>query len=150
MRAVVQRVTEASVSVDGQTLGTIGAGFVVLLGIGREDGVPEARYLSNKIAHMRVFDDGEGKMNLALADVGGGVLLVSQFTLYGDARKGRRPGFVNAAPPQEAKWLVQRFAELLREQEIVVEEGQFQSHMQVRLCNDGPVTMILDTATMKR
>jgi D-tyrosyl-tRNA(Tyr) deacylase len=150
MRAVVQRVCEASVCVEGQTLGTIGIGFVVLLGIGREDGEPEARYLSSKIAHMRVFDDGEGKMNLTLADVGGSILLVSQFTLYGDARKGRRPGFVDAAPPQEAERLVQRFGELLREHGIAVEEGKFQAHMQVRLNNDGPVTMLLDTAMMMR
>ena len=150
MRAVVQRVSEASVSVDGRTISHIERGFVVLLGIGREDGDREARYLANKIAHLRVFDDAQGKMNLALSDVGGSVLLVSQFTLYGDARKGRRPGFVDAAPHREAEELVGHFGELLRAEGIPVREGQFQAHMQVQLCNDGPVTLILDTATMMR
>jgi len=150
MRAVVQRVSEASVTVEGQVIGQIGCGFLVLLGVTHGDTEQEARYLARKIAHLRVFEDEAGKMNLALADVGGGVLVVSQFTLYGDARKGRRPSFTAAAPPEVAEPLVARFADFLREEGVPVAEGRFQAHMQVRLCNDGPVTLILDTAQMKR
>lgn len=150
MRAVVQRVSEASVTVEGRLVGEIGRGFLVLLGVTHGDGEEEARVLARKIAHLRVFEDDAGKMNLALADVGGSVLVVSQFTLYGDARKGRRPGFTDAAPPEVAEPLVARFAGFLREEGVPVAEGQFQAHMQVRLCNDGPVTLILDTAEMMR
>jgi len=150
MRAVVQRVSEASVTVEGQVVGEIGRGFLVLLGVTHSDTEKEARYLAHKIAHLRVFEDEAGKMNLALADVNGSVLVVSQFTLYGDARKGRRPGFTEAAPPKVAEPLVAHFADFLREEGVPVAEGQFQAHMQVRLCNDGPVTLILDTAQMMR
>jgi len=150
MRAVVQRVSEAAVTVGDQIVGQIGRGFLVLLGVTHGDGEKEARYLARKIAHLRVFEDDASKMNLALADVGGSVLVVSQFTLYGDARKGRRPGFTDAAPPDVAEPLVARFADLLRQEGVPVAEGQFQAIMQVRLCNDGPVTLILDTAQMMR
>jgi D-tyrosyl-tRNA(Tyr) deacylase len=150
MRAVVQRVSEAVVTVQGQVSGEIGQGFVVLLGVTHEDSEREACYLARKIAHLRVFDDEAGKMNLALADTGGSVLVVSQFTLYGDARKGRRPGFTEAAPPHVAEPLVACFANALREEGLGVAEGRFRAHMQVSLCNDGPVTLILDTAQMMR
>ena len=150
MRAVVQRVSQASVRVENQVVGEIERGFVVLLGVTHLDGEQEARYLARKIAHLRVFEDPEGKMNLAMADVGGSALVVSQFTLYGDARKGRRPGFTEAAPPHVAEPLVARFAQFLREEAVPVAEGTFRAHMQVSLCNDGPVTLILDTAEMMR
>ena len=150
MRAVVQKVIQASVSVENQTVGEIETGFVVLLGVTHGDGEQEARYLARKIAHLRIFEDQEGKMNLALADVGGSALVISQFTLYGDARKGRRPGFTAAAPPEVAEPLVARFADLLRDEAVPVAEGTFRAHMQVSLCNDGPVTLILDTAEMMR
>ncbi len=148
MRAVVQRVSEASVVVDGQTVGQIGKGFLILLGISHEDGEAEARWLARKIAGLRVFEDDAGKMNLALQDVGGGILVVSQFTLYGDVRKGRRPSFVNAARPEHAQPLYQRFCELIAGEGIPVERGIFQAHMDVRLTNDGPVTLWLDTAEL--
>ena len=148
MRAVVQRVCEGSVAVGGQVISGIGHGFVVLLGVTHGDTEQEALYLARKIAHLRVFEDDAGKMNLALADVGGSVLVVSQFTLYGNARKGRRPGFTDAALPDVAEPLVARFAEFLRQEGVPVAEGQFQAHMQVRLCNDGPVTLIFDTVQM--
>ena len=150
MRAVVQRVSQASVRVENQVVGEIERGFVVLLGVTHLDGEQEARFLARKIAHLRVFEDPEGKMNLAMADVGGSALVVSQFTLYGDARKGRRPGFTEAAPPHVAEPLVARFAQFLREEAVPVAEGTFRAHMQVSLCNDGPVTLILDTAEMMR
>ncbi len=148
MRAVVQRVSEASVVVDGQTVGQIGKGFLILLGISHEDGEAEARWLARKIAGLRVFEDDAGKMNLALQDVDGGILVVSQFTLYGDVRKGRRPSFVNAARPEHAQPLYQRFCELIAGEGIPVERGIFQAHMDVRLTNDGPVTLWLDTAEL--
>jgi D-tyrosyl-tRNA(Tyr) deacylase len=150
MRAVVQRVTEASVTVAERVISCIGPGFVVLLGVTHADTRAQAVYLARKIAGLRVFEDAAGKMNLALADVGGSVLVVSQFTLYGDARKGRRPGFTDAALPDVAEPLVAAFADALREQGLVVGEGQFQAHMQIRLVNDGPVTLILDTAELMR
>lgn len=131
--------------VDGETVGAIGTGFLVLLGVGHGDTEGDARYLASKIAGMRVFTDAEGKFNLALADVGGRVLLVSQFTLYADTRKGRRPSFTDAAPPEMAERMVERCAELLREAGLEVETGRFGAHMQVSLLNDGPVTIILDS-----
>ena len=150
MRAVVQRVREASVAAEDRLLAKIGEGFVVLLGVSGDDGEREAKYLARKIAYLRVFDDEAGKMNLALADVSGSVLVISQFTLFGDVRRGRRPGFTGAAPPDVAEPLVGRFADLLRAEGVSVAEGQFRAHMQVSLCNDGPVTLILDTAQMLR
>lgn len=148
MRAVVQRVSSANVTVDSAIVGAIDRGFLILVGITHTDGEAEAAYLARKIAGLRVFEDDAGKMNLALADVGGSVLAVSQFTLYGDARKGRRPSFVNAARPEQAEPLYQRFCALLREQGLTVELGIFQAEMQVALINDGPVTLWLDTADL--
>jgi D-tyrosyl-tRNA(Tyr) deacylase len=146
MRAVIQRVAHASVQVEGETVGSIGRGLLVLLGAGHDDTEEDVRYMARKIAEMRIFQDAEGKTNLALADVGGAILLVSQFTLYADTRKGRRPSFTDAAPPDLADTLVNRCAELFREAGIRVEMGRFGAHMQVSLLNDGPVTIILDSA----
>ena len=149
MRAVVQRVKHASVVVDGETIGQIGVGFLVLLGAGRDDTEEDVRYIARKVAEMRVFSDAEGKFNLSLADVGGAVLLVSQFTLYADTRKGRRPSFIDAAPHALAEALVERCAQLLREAGVRVEMGHFGAHMDVSLRNDGPVTIILDSASSR-
>ena len=145
MRAVVQRVAEASVTVDGAVVGQISRGFLVLLGITHNDTNDDVLWIASKIAGLRVFEDSEGKMNLALADVAGSVLLVSQFTLYGDCRKGRRPSFVDAARPEAAIPLYQAVAAELRGLGINVQTGTFQAHMDVRLLNDGPVTLLLDS-----
>jgi D-tyrosyl-tRNA(Tyr) deacylase len=145
MRAVVQRVTEASVTVDGTVVGQIGRGFLVLLGIAGDDSESDVVWLAGKIAGLRVFEDAEGKMNLGLSDVGGAVLLVSQFTLYGDCRKGRRPSFVEAARPEAAVPLYHSMVAELRGLSVPVETGTFQAHMDVRLLNDGPVTLLLDS-----
>lgn len=150
MRALIQRVSQASVTVDGQVVGRIGRGFLVLLGVTHDDGRAEAEWLARKIAGLRVFDDAAGKMNLGLADVGGGVLVVSQFTLYGDARRGRRPDFIQAARPEIAEPLVNYFVEKLRGAGLPVETGRFQAIMQVALVNDGPVSLWLDTADVLR
>ena len=150
MRAVVQRVSRASVTVDGAVVGEIGAGFLVLLGITHGDGEADAALLAKKIAGLRVFEDNGGKMNLALADVGGAVLAVSQFTLYGDVRKGRRPSFTGAARPEQAEPLYRRFCQALAAEGVPVAEGIFQAHMAVSLVNDGPVTLWLDTAELAR
>ena len=144
MKAVVQRVSQASVSVEGKTLGAIGPGLVVLLGIGHGDGEEQARWMANKIANLRVFADDNGKMNRSVLDVGGQVLLISQFTLYGDARKGNRPGFSDAALPDVAEPLVNHVAQLLSQANVPVATGQFQAHMLVEIHNDGPVTIILE------
>ena len=145
MRAVIQRVTEASVTVDGAVVGQIARGFLVLLGVADDDTQDDENLIAAKIAGLRVFEDADGKMNLALADVGGAVLLVSQFTLYGDCRKGRRPSFIEAARPEKANALYQSVAAELRGQGLTVETGTFQAHMDVRLLNDGPVTLLLDS-----
>jgi D-tyrosyl-tRNA(Tyr) deacylase len=146
MRAVVQRVSEARVRVDGEVRGQIAQGFLVLLGVARDDTPAEADALAEKVAGLRVFDDAAGKMNLALADVGGAVLAVSQFTLYGDCRKGRRPSFDRAAPAEEARGLYERFVERLRSAGGVrVETGVFQARMAVELVNDGPVTLLVSS-----
>lgn len=145
MRAIIQRVSQASVTVENQVVGRIGRGFLVLVGVTHTDGPAEADWLARKIAGLRVFDDAAGKMNLALADVGGAVLVVSQFTLYGDARKGRRPDFLQAARPEVAEPLVSYFVEKLRAEGLSVETGRFRAVMQVALVNDGPVTLWLDT-----
>ncbi len=150
MRAVVQRVSEASVTVDGQVVGEIGHGFLVLVGIAPSDGEAEAAYLARKIVGLRVFEDDAGKMNLGLSEVGGSVLAVSQFTLYGDCRKGRRPSFTDAAPPDQADALYRRFCTLMEEEGVPVARGVFQAHMAVALVNDGPVTLWLDTATLMK
>jgi len=144
MRAIVQRVSRASVTVDDEVVGAIGRGVVILLGVTHGDGPPQADWLANKIAGLRIFEDGEGKLNLGLLDVEGEALLVSQFTLYADTRKGRRPSFVDAARPEDAEPLVQRFAVGLRQRGVPVEMGVFGAHMHVEIHNDGPVTLILD------
>lgn len=145
MRAVIQRVRAAAVTVNGETVGKIGRGLMVLLGVRKGDTEKEAIWLAEKIAGLRIFEDGEGKMNLSLEEVGGSALVVSQFTLYGDTRKGRRPGFDKAAPPELAEALYERFAEYLKSAGIPVETGRFQSRMLVSIENDGPVTLIVDT-----
>ena len=145
MRAVVQRVTEGSVTVEGNVTGEIKNGFVVLLGVGNEDTEADADYIADKVSNLRVFEDEEGKMNLSLKDVGGEILAISQFTLYGDCRKGRRPGFTEAARPEKAKALYDYFTEKLRSYDIKVGEGIFQAEMLVKIYNDGPVTLLLDS-----
>jgi D-aminoacyl-tRNA deacylase len=145
MRAVVQRVSRASVTVDGDVVGSIGKGFVVLLGVTHDDTEADAAYLAEKILGLRIFEDDAGKMNLSLADVGGACLVVSQFTLYGDCRKGRRPSFVAAAGPEQAEALYELLVERLRAGGINVATGRFRAHMDVELVNDGPVTMLLDS-----
>ncbi len=144
MRALIQRVSRASVHVDGEKVAGIGLGFLVLLGVADGDGEAEAAWLARKIAGLRLFEDDAGKMNLGLADVGGAVLAVSQFTLYGDARKGRRPSFTRAAAPAQAQELYEEFCALLAAQGVAVEKGVFQAHMEVSLVNDGPVTLWLE------
>lgn len=145
MRAVIQRVASARVEVDGQNVGEIGQGLLILLGVEQGDGADDARYLAEKSAQLRIFEDEAGKMNLSLADVGGQALVVSQFTLLADCRKGRRPGFSRAALPELADALYQQFVALLRERGLTVATGIFQAEMQVHLVNDGPVTLLLDS-----
>ena len=145
MRAVLQRVTRASVRVEGRTVGEIGAGLVVLLGVARDDGESDALYLVEKVLNLRVFEDAEGRMNLSLAETGGALLAVSQFTLYGDARKGRRPSWFDAAPPGLARPLYEFFVAAARARGARVETGSFQAMMEVELVNDGPVTILLDS-----
>jgi D-tyrosyl-tRNA(Tyr) deacylase len=145
VRAVIQRVSEASVTVEGAVVGQIQRGFLVLLGVAEDDRAEDADWIASKVSGLRVFEDADGKMNLALADVDGAVLLVSQFTLYGDCRKGRRPSFIEAAPPEKAVELYERVAAELQTQGLKVETGTFQADMQVRLLNDGPVTLLLDS-----
>lgn len=146
MRAVVQRVSEASVTVDGHVVGAIGDGLLVLLGCGHEDGDRDIEYLASKILGLRIFEDDGGRMNRSVLDAGGAVLLVSQFTLYGDCRKGRRPSFVAAMAPELASPMVDRFADRLREGGVEVATGVFGADMDVRLLNRGPVTLMLDSA----
>jgi D-tyrosyl-tRNA(Tyr) deacylase len=146
MRAVLQRVKQGAVRVDDQIVGAIDHGFVILVGVGHGDGDPQAQWLARKIAGLRVFEDADGKFNLSLLDVGGGCLVVSQFTLFADARKGRRPSFTDAAPPEIAEPLIIRFADMLRQEGIApVAMGVFGARMQVEIHNDGPVTILLDT-----
>jgi D-tyrosyl-tRNA(Tyr) deacylase len=145
MRAVIQRVTEARVEVGGETVGAIGRGFLVLLGVAQGDTPADAASLAEKTAGLRVFEDEAGKMNLALQEVGGTVLAVSQFTLLGDCRKGRRPGFTEAAPPDLADRLYQEYVTALRAAGLTVATGIFRAEMQVHLVNDGPVTLLLDS-----
>lgn len=144
MRALLQRVSRAQVSVAGEVVGAIGPGFVVLLGVTHSDTPAEADWLANKITGIRLFEDAEGKMNAALADVDGSVLVVSQFTLYGDARKGRRPSFTDAARPEHAEPLVDYFVEQLRRQGLAVATGIFGAAMDVEIHNDGPVTLMVE------
>lgn len=148
MRAVLQRVSQASVRVDGEVAGRIARGFLVLLGVGKEDTETDADYLVEKICGLRVFEDGEGKMNVSLEDVGGALLVISQFTLYGDVRKGRRPSFDAAAPPGKAKALYEYFLQKTKERGVRVESGVFQASMSVELINEGPVTILCDSKRM--
>ncbi|MCL6634309.1 MAG: D-tyrosyl-tRNA(Tyr) deacylase [Peptococcaceae bacterium] len=145
MRAVVQRVARGSVTVEGKKVGETGPGLVVLLGVGCGDTADDARYLADKIANLRIFEDGHGKMNLSVLDTGGSVLAVSQFTLFGDCRKGRRPGFSGAAPPEEARGLYEIFVKELEKLGLKVATGVFREHMTVEIVNDGPVTLLLDS-----
>ena len=145
MRAVVTRVSQASVVIDGQTVGQIGKGFLVLLGVGPNDTEKECRYLAEKALGLRIFEDENGKMNLGLESVGGQVLVVSQFTLYGNCRKGRRPSFTEAADPQLGNALYEQFLDICRELGYPPQHGQFGADMKVASVNDGPVTLILDT-----
>ncbi len=145
MRAVVQRVTRASVRVGGETVGEIACGLVVLLGIARDDTRADAEYLVEKVAALRVFDDAEGRMNRSVADAGGGLLVVSQFTLYGDVRRGRRPSWIDAAPPEVAEPLYELFVAEARARVPSVATGSFRREMEVELVNDGPVTILLDS-----
>jgi D-tyrosyl-tRNA(Tyr) deacylase len=144
VRALIQRVSQASVTVDGEVVGAIGQGVVVLLGITHGDTDEEARWLARKIAGLRIFEDREGKMNVGLLEVGGEALVVSQFTLYADASKGRRPSFVDAAPPEVAEPLVKVFAQALRGYRVPVQQGVFGAMMMVEIHNDGPVTIMLE------
>ena len=146
MRAVVQRVSRARVTVDGEVTGVIGLGLLVLLGVGKDDSESDADYLAGKIVGLRVFDDQNGKINLALADIGGAVLAVSQFTLYGEVVKGNRPSFHAAAPLERARQLYEYFVERIRAAGLRCETGKFQETMQVELVNDGPVTILLDSS----
>jgi D-aminoacyl-tRNA deacylase len=145
MRAVVQRVSRAQVTVDGEITGEIGPGLLVLLGVGRDDTEADAIYLSEKITGLRVFEDDQGKMNRSVQEVAGGVLAVSQFTLYGDVRRGKRPSFDAAAPPEKARQLYKFFVERIRAAGLPCETGRFQEMMKVELVNEGPVTILLDS-----
>jgi D-tyrosyl-tRNA(Tyr) deacylase len=142
---VVQRASQADVTVDGEVIGSIGRGLVVFLGVSDGDDEADAELMSDKIAFLRCFEDKDSKFNLSVQDAGGGVLLISQFTVHGDCRKGRRPSFTDAARPEKAIPLYERVAALLREKELPVETGRFGAHMVVRVVNDGPVTLLLDT-----
>ena len=150
MRALIQRVTEASVSIGDSEAGSIGAGLVVLLGVAEGDDDADAQYLVGKIANMRIFADEQGRFNLSALDVGGELLVVSQFTLYADTRRGRRPDFTRAAGPDEANRLYERAVEMFREKGLRVATGRFQAYMQVHLVNDGPVTILVDSADRGR
>jgi D-tyrosyl-tRNA(Tyr) deacylase len=145
MRAVVQRVKQAKVSVEGRVIGEIKQGLLVFIGVGKEDQEADADYLAAKIPQLRIFEDAEGKFNRSLLEIKGEILVVSQFTLFGDCRKGRRPSFSDAAEPAQARELYQHFIAKLKENAITVAQGEFQAHMEVELINDGPVTLLLDT-----
>jgi len=145
MRGVVQRVKRAGVTVDGELVGRIDKGLLVFLGVGNEDGEKDIQYLANKIMNLRIFEDSDGKMNESLLDQKGELLIVSQFTLYGDCRRGKRPSFDKAARPKDAEMLYERFVEYCKGFEIKVETGKFQAMMDVELVNDGPVTILLDS-----
>lgn len=148
MRAVVQRVHRASVEVEGEIVGETGPGLVVFLGVGRDDQPADSEYMAAKIAVLRIFEDEAGLMNLSVQESGGSMLCISQFTLYGDCRKGRRPGFSTAAPPEQAEELYDQFCENLRSHNITVAKGRFQATMRIVVDNDGPVTMLLDSTKL--
>lgn len=145
MRALVQRVSRSAVSIDGQVSAEIDRGMLILLGVGRQDTQDNIQYLADKCIHLRIFGDGQGKMNRSLLDVEGQALVVSQFTLYGDTRKGRRPGYSGAAPPEMAEAYYEDFVEALRSRGVSVRTGQFGANMQVEIHNDGPVTLMIET-----
>ena len=145
MRAVVQRVKKGRITVDGQTIGQIDKGIVLFLGVGKDDGEDDLQYTLEKVLNLRIFEDENGKMNRSLIDVGGELLVVSQFTLYGDCRKGRRPSFTDAAPPDHAESFYERFVALARERGIPTKTGRFAAMMDVELVNHGPVTMMIDS-----
>lgn len=145
MRALVQRVSRSAVSIDGQVSAEIDRGVLILLGVGRQDTPDNIQYLADKCIHLRIFGDGQGKMNRSLLDVEGQALVVSQFTLYGDTRKGRRPGYSGAAPPEMAEAYYEDFVEALRSRGVSVRTGQFGANMQVEIHNDGPVTLMIET-----
>ena len=148
MRAVVQRVSSASVAVGGRVVGEIGPGLLVLLGVSRNDTRPDAEYLAEKVAGLRIFEDAAGKMNQSVAEIGGAVLVVSQFTLYGDVRRGKRPSFDDAARPEEARELYKDFVALIRQRGLRCETGEFQAMMSVLLVNEGPVTILLESSKL--
>jgi len=145
MRAVVQRVQDCAVSVEGRVTGRIEKGLLVYLGVGQDDGEEDLKYIAEKVAHLRIFPDAQGKMNLSVTDLGLSILVVSQFTLYGDARNGRRPSYTCAAEPQKALALYRQLIQELRSRNFVVEEGEFAASMEVRYCNVGPITILLDS-----
>lgn len=145
MRAVVQRVKSASVSVDGETVAKTGAGILVLLGIAADDTQKDMEYIADKCVNLRIFEDADDVMNLSVGDIGGEILLVSQFTLYGDARKGRRPSYSKAAPPDTASGIYEQAVSVFRQKYANIKTGRFQAHMEVELINDGPVTILLDS-----
>ena len=150
MRVVLQRVSSARVVVAGETVGEVGRGWLALLGVATGDGPAEAAWLAEKVAHLRAFPDADGKMNLSVQDVAGGVLVVSNFTLYADCQKGRRPSFLAAARPEDAEPLVRAYCDALRSLGVPVAEGRFGADMQVELTNDGPVTFVIDTVPTQR
>ena len=150
MRALVQRVSHASVAIGGEVVGSIGSGLVVLLGIARPDTEEDAHYIVGKTVNLRIFADQEGRFNRSALEIGAELLIVSQFTLYGDTRKGRRPSFTEAAPPEQAEPLFNQTVELFRESGLAVQTGRFQAHMGVSIQNDGPVTIMLDSADTER
>ena len=150
MRALVQRASKAAVAVQGETLGAIGPGLVVFLGVGAGDSLDDARYLAEKVLNLRIFPDDDGRFNRSALDANAGLLLVSQFTLYADTRKGRRPGFTGAAPPDEAECLFAQAVDLFRASGLHVAQGRFAAHMTVELVNDGPVTIWIDSADRHR
>ena len=150
MRALIQRVSQASVSIDGETVGSIGAGLVVLIGIHEDDDDEDAAYIANKTVNLRIFSDATGRFDHSALDVGAELLVISQFTLYGDTRRGRRPSFSHAMPPEPATALFDHTLRLFEQTGMKVETGQFQAHMQVSIHNDGPVTMMIDSADRHR
>jgi len=150
LRALVQRVSRASVSVEDRAIATIGTGLVVLVGVSRQDGIDEARYIADKVVDLRIFPDEEGRFNRSAQDTGAELLIISQFTLYGDTRRGRRPSFSEAAPPEEAESLFNQTVLLFEESGLTVRTGRFQAHMTVSIHNDGPVTIMLDSADRNR
>jgi D-tyrosyl-tRNA(Tyr) deacylase len=148
MKACIQRVSSANVVVAGETVGEIGRGLLVLLGVAAEDNDEDLRWMVDKVVGLRIFNDADGKMNLALSDVGGELLVVSQFTLLGDCRKGRRPSFIAAAPPEKAERMYEEFVAAARQLGVRVATGRFRAHMEVELVNDGPVTLVIDSADL--